>query len=72
MTSPYYNSSAEEEKFFERIRNKGLESKMNYKVKTKKGLTIFHDKDIAEDWAKKHKSKVEEINALDWKDKKKA
>ncbi len=68
MTSPYYNSSAEEEKFFERIRKGGLESKMNYKVKTKKGLTIFHDKDLAEDWAKKHKSVVEEITALDWKD----
>lgn len=57
MTSPYYNSIEEEEKY-----KKG-QSKMNYKVKTKKGLTIFHDKDIAEDWAKKYKSKVEEINA---------
>jgi len=34
---------------------------MNYRVKTRKGLTIFHDKDLAEDWAKKFKSKVEEI-----------
>ena len=36
---------------------------MNYKVKTKKGLTIFHDIEKAEEWAKKYKSKVEEINA---------
>ena len=35
---------------------------MNYTVKTRKGLTIFHDKDIAEDWAKKYRSKVECID----------
>jgi|19_taG_2_1085344.scaffolds.fasta_scaffold00266_10 hypothetical protein len=35
---------------------------MNYKVKTKKGLTIFHDMRIAEEWAKKYRSKVECID----------
>ena len=37
----------------------GTPTSMNYKVKTRKGLTIFLDKDLAEDWAKKYKSKVE-------------
>ena len=42
MTSPYYNSqSAEEEKFLERFREEGLETKMNYKVKIKQGAEQF-------------------------------
>ena len=69
MTSPYYNSSAEEEKFFERIRNNGLENKMNYRVKVKQGVSIFMDKDKAEECAKKNKSVVEEIKELNWKKK---
>jgi len=35
---------------------------MNYRVKIKGGLSIFHDKSLAEKWAKKHKSKVEVIS----------
>jgi len=34
---------------------------MNYRVKVKGGLSIFHDKELAEKCAKKNKTKVEEI-----------
>ena len=34
---------------------------MNYRVKIKGGLSIFHDKSLAEKCAKKYKSKVEVI-----------
>ena len=37
---------------------------MNYRVKIKGGLSIFHDKSLAEKWAKKHKSKVEVIGPI--------
>ena len=37
---------------------------MNYRVKIKGGLSIFHDERLAEKWAKKHKSKVEVIGPI--------
>ena len=33
---------------------------MNYRVKVKGGVSVFHDKELAEKCAKKNKSKVEE------------
>ena len=35
---------------------------MNYRVKVKGGVSVFHDKELAEKCAKKNKTKVEEIN----------
>ena len=35
---------------------------MKYRVKVRSGLSIFHDKELAEKCAKKNKTKVEEIN----------
>ena len=34
---------------------------MNYKVKVKGGVSVFHDLKLAEECAKKNKSKVEKI-----------
>ena len=34
---------------------------MKYRVKIKGGISIFHDKELAEQCAKKNKTKVEEI-----------
>ena len=34
---------------------------MNYRVKVKGGVSVFHDKELAEKCAKKNKTKVEEI-----------
>ena len=34
---------------------------MKYRVKVRGGLSIFHDKELAEKCAKKNKTKVEEI-----------
>ena len=34
---------------------------MNYRVKVKGGLSVFHDRELAEKCAKKNKTKVEEI-----------
>ena len=42
---------------------------MNYRVKVKQGVSIFMDKDKAEECAKKNKSVVEEIKELNWKEK---
>ena len=69
MTSPYYNSQSEEKKFWKRFREEGIDTKMNYRVKIKHGESVFMDKDKAEECAKKNKSVVEEIKALDWKEK---
>ena len=38
---------------------------MNYRVKVRGGLSIFHDKELAEKCAKKNKTKVEEIKTAD-------
>ena len=35
---------------------------MKYRVKVKGGVSIFHDRGLAEKCAKKNKTKVEEIN----------
>ena len=37
---------------------------MNYRVKVRGGLSIFHDKELAEKCAKKNKTKVEEIKPV--------
>ena len=38
---------------------------MNYRVKVKGGVSVFHDKELAEKCAKKNKTKVEEIKTDD-------
>ena len=38
---------------------------MNYRVKVKGGVSIFHDKELAEKCARKNKTKVEEIKTDD-------
>ena len=38
-----------------------VENNMKYRVKVKGGVSVFHDKELAEKCAKKNKTKVEEI-----------
>ena len=38
---------------------------MKYRVKVKGGVSVFHDKELAEKCAKKNKTKVEEIKTDD-------
>ena len=38
---------------------------MNYRVKVKGGVSVFHDKELAEKCAKKNKTIVEEIKTDD-------
>ena len=42
-----------------------VESDMNYRVKVKGGVSVFHDKELADKCAKKNKTKVEEIKTDD-------
>ena len=42
-----------------------VENDMKYRVKVKGGVSVFHDKELAEKCAKKNKTKVEEIKTDD-------
>jgi prefoldin subunit 5 len=42
-----------------------VETNMKYRVKVKGGVSVFHDKELAEKCAKKNKTKVEEIKTDD-------